>query len=112
MGAKAFWQDARLAFFKRMANLVIIGDRDLFTRFSDRLTDDEIVPSLFGVLESLSAIDKDICINGHSIQSRKRQSNSGQLANQMAESDPDAREANESRKWRSVDRGSERKAGN
>lgn len=60
--------------------LVIIGERDLFTRFSDRLTDDEIVPSLFGVLESLSAIDKDICSNGHSLQIRKRQSNTGQLA--------------------------------
>lgn len=64
----------------KQTNLVIIGERDLFTRFSDRLTDDEIVPSLFGVLESLSAIDKDICSNGHSLQIRKRQSNTGQLA--------------------------------
>ena len=54
-------------------HLVIIGERDLFTRFSDRLTDDEIVPSLFGVLEDRSAIGKDIWYNDHSIQSKKTQ---------------------------------------
>lgn len=44
----------------------------MFTRFSDRLTDDDNVPSLFGVFEGLSAIDKDVCFKDHSMKGNTR----------------------------------------